>query len=416
MPDGSDQSSENDLSMHWNPMTMSALISRSGNVNQKWTLPPQPEGTIPIVGGIPDPGSVPIEDLENAFERVFSTTPDEGLRYGPVEGYIGLREAIAKRQSIIDQSPLSSDNILVSNGSAAAIDNVCTALIDPGDVIIAEGPTWHGFLRTANGHLADLVQVPVDNSGILVDKVEAAIKAAKASKRKVKFIYIISDFQNPSGKTMSIKRRRDLLEICAKYHVLILEDAAYSELHFDSETSSSIYSLADGNGVLKIGSFSKIIATGLRIGWVQGKAELISALTNTRFDAGNSILLQQALVEYLNSGKLESHIKDMRLLYKEKCEALCSSLKLHCAPYVKFDQPSGGYFLWLQCIGPNSHEVSIEAEKLDLMLPLGSSFFQNCDDDDTDHLRIAYSTATIEELTRVGPLLGDAFKAALGES
>ena len=270
-------------------------------------------------------------------------------------------------------------------------------------------------MRTANGHLADLVQVPVDNSGILVDKVEAEIKAAEASKKKVKFIYIISDFQNPSGKTMSIKRRRDLLEICAEHQVLILEDAAYSELHFGPKTSSSIYSLSGGNGVLKIGSFSKIIATGLRIGWVQGKAELISALTNTRFDAGNSILLQQALVEYLNSGKLESHIKDMRLLYKEKCEALCSSLKSHCAPYVRFDQPSGGYFLWLQCIGPKSYEVSAEAEKLDLMLPLGSSFFQNLDEDDTDHFRIAYSTATIEELTRVGPLLGDAFKAALGE-
>ena len=380
-----------------------------------WILPTSDISPIILAGGIPDPASLPVKGLRNALNRVLDNDPDDALQYGGVQGFEGLRIALAERQSSIESTPLGPKNFIINNGSSGGIDSICDAFVESGDVVIVESPTFSGSLRTMKGHMAEIIPVPMDDQGVAVDKVAEAIKQAETSGKRVKLMYTISDFHNPTGTTMSPERRSALIRLCAEHQVLIVEDAAYSEIYFGSPAPSSLYSLAGGQGVLKLGTFSKPIATGLRIGWVQGRPDFIEALVQVRFDMGNSPLLQRALAEYVSSGMLDSHLDQVRPLYAEKCETLCKSLRDHCAHYVDFKKPDGGFFLWVKCIGPRSQDVAREAAEEGVIFPIGALFFLGNEADDTSHIRLAFSTATVEELAEVGPRLRAAFDRAIGE-
>ena len=205
------------------------------------------------------------KDLRQALDMVLTTVPEEALRYGGVPGFEGLREALAERMSPIDSVPMTLDNFVITNGSAGGIDTVCDAFVEPGDVVIIEGPTFSGSTRTFRGHSAEIVQVPVDDDGIVVGKAAEVMERAKASGKRVKLVYVISDFHNPTGVAMSSERRKALVQLCAEHQVLIVEDAAYAEIHFGQNRPDSLYGLAGGQGILKVGTFSKPIATGLSL-------------------------------------------------------------------------------------------------------------------------------------------------------
>ncbi len=380
-----------------------------------WTLTTEVETPITMAGGIPDPASLPAKALQEALANAVLETPEETLRYGGVLGYEGLREALAERWSRIDGVPLTLDNFITSNGSAGGIANVCDAFLEQGDVVIVEAPSFSGSIRTIRGHMADIVPVPIDDQGVLVNEVARAIEEAKASGKRVKIFYTIADFHNPTGVTMSAERREALIQLCAEHQVIILEDAAYADIYFGEGRPPSLYGMAGGQGVLKVGTFSKPIATGLRIGWVQGREDFIDALSRVKYDMGNSPVLLRALAEYVGSKQMEEHLEEMRPLYKAKCEALCRSLEEHCSQYVRFTKPDGGFFLWVECIGPKSRDLMREAAELGLIFPVGATFFLQGDDDDTSHIRLAFSTASVEELEQVGPRMREAFVRAMGE-
>jgi DNA-binding transcriptional MocR family regulator len=173
--------------------------------------------------------------------------------------------------------------------------------------------------------------------------------------------------------------------------------------------------MAGGQGVLKAATFSKVIATGLRLGWVQGLPDYINALINVRFDMGNSPVLQRAVADYMESGKLDAHVNEMRPIYAQKCETICRSLEEHCGPYVRFQRPAGGFFLWVECVGASAKDVVREAVQEGLVFPVGALFFLDGERDDTEHIRLAFVTATLEQLEEVGPRLSRAFQRALGE-
>ena len=380
-----------------------------------WTLTTESEAPITMAGGIPDPATLPARALQEALSNAVLETPEETLRYGGVLGYEGLREALAERWSRIDGVPLTLDNFITSNGSAGGIANVCDAFLEHGDVVIVEEPSFSGSIRTIRGHMAELAPVPIDDQGVLVDEVARAIEKAEASGKRVKLFYTIADFHNPTGVTMSAERREALIRLCAERQVIILEDAAYADIYFGEARPPSLYGMAGGQGVLKVGTFSKPIATGLRIGWVQGREDFIDALGRVKYDMGNSPVLLRALAEYVASKKLEEHLEQMRPLYKAKCEALCRSLEEHCSQYVRFTKPDGGFFLWVECIGPKARDLMREAAELGLIFPAGATFFLQGDDDDTSHIRLAFSTASVEELEQVGPRMREAFVRAMGE-
>lgn len=381
-----------------------------------WTLNTTVENPITMGGGVPDPGTLPATDLQKALSNAVLDTPEETLRYGGVLGFEGLREELAKRWSAIDGVPLNLDNFITSNGSAGGISNICDAFIEPGDVVIIEAPSFSGSIRTIRGHMAEIVPVSMDEEGVLVDEAAVIIKQLQDAGKRVKLFYTIADFHNPTGVTMSTRRREALIDLCARNQILIMEDAAYADIYFGDAPPPSLYGLANGQGILKVGTFSKPIATGLRIGWVQGREDFIDALGRVKYDMGNSPVLLRALGEYLEKKLLDKHLEAMRPLYKAKCEALCESLEEHCSQYVRFVKPDGGFFLWVECIGPKSKEVMEQAAKLGLIFPVGANFFLEQEKDDTSHLRLAYSTASVDELRRVGPLMREAFVRALGES
>lgn len=408
----------------WSELDVRTLLAESAiavgagsptDAGMAWTLPTEVEHPITMAGGIPDPSTLPAKDLRQALDMVLTTVPEEALRYGGVPGFEGLREALAERMSRIDGIPMTLDNFVITNGSAGGIDTVCDAFVEPGDVVVVEGPSFSGSMRTFRGHSAEIVQVPVDAEGIVVDKAAEVMERAKASGKLVKLVYVISDFHNPTGATMSSERRKALVRLCAEHQALIVEDAAYAEIYFGRNRPDSLYGLAGGQGVLKVGTYSKPIATGLRIGWVQGRADFIEALIRVKYDMGNSPLLQRALAEYVTSGKLDEHLAMMRPIYAEKCETLCRSLEDHCSQYLKFRRPDGGFFLWVECIGPKSRDVMQAAAIEGIIFPVGATFFINGDEDDTSHLRFAFSTATLDELAQVGPRLRKVFDKVIGE-
>ena len=375
-----------------------------------WTLPSEYPDLIPLGGGIPDAPTAPIEELREALNAVLDEEADDAMVYGGWLGFDGLREAIAERQNMIEGLEQDASNFIIHNGSSAAVDNIAKAFIAPGDVVISEGPSFSGIVETIQSYMAEIVEVPVEDDGISLEAVASAVASSEADGKTVKMIYAIPDYHNPTGVTMSESRRRALLELCADHRVLLVEDAAYSELYFDgTPPPPSLYAMSDGYGVMRVGTFSKVAATGLRIGWVQARSDFVSALSRVRYDMGTSPILLRAMARYAQSGRLETHVSEMRDLYALKCATLCESLDEYCAPYVRFNRPRGGFFLWVECIGASASEVRVAAAEEGLVFPGGSMFFNDPDKSGDKYLRFAFSSASVEQLRQVGPRLATAF-------
>lgn len=391
----------------------SARMAGVGDPNDAgwtWTLPSQYPDLIPLGGGIPDAPTIPTEQFREALNAVLDEEADDAMVYGGWTGFDGLREVMADRQNRIEGLDLDADNFIIHNGSSAAMDNIAKGFINQGDVVIVEGPSFSGIVETIQAYLAEVVEVPIDGDGISLEAVASAIAEAESAGKTVKMIYTIPDYHNPTGVTMSDSRRRALLDLCAVHRVLLVEDGAYSELYFDDAAPRSMYALSDGYGVMRVGSFSKVAATGLRIGWVQARHEITSALSKVRYDMGTSPILLRAMARYLKTGHLETHVAEMRDLYALKCRTLCDSLEEHCAQYVRFARPEGGFFLWLECIGASASEVRVAAAEEGLIFPSGSTFFHDPDKARDKYLRLAFSSASVEQMRQVGPRLASAFR------
>lgn len=375
-----------------------------------WTLPSEFPDLISLGGGIPDAPTVPTEQFRDALNAVLDEEADDAMVYGGWMGFEGLREVMAERQNRIDGLDFDASNFIIHNGSSAAMDNIARAFIREGDVVIVEGPSFSGIVETIQSYKPEVIEVPIDDDGMSLEAVAAVIAESEAAGKTVKMIYTIPDYHNPTGVTMSTPRRRALLDLCAHHRVLMVEDGAYSELYFDNPPPPSLSALSEGYGVLRVGTFSKVAATGLRIGWVQARSEFINALTKVRFDMGTSPILLRAMARYLQMGHLEIHVEEMRELYALKCRTLCDSLDEYCEPYVRFTRPEGGFFLWLECIGASASEVRVAAAEEGLIFPSGSTFFHDPDKSRDKYLRLAFSSASVEQLEHVGPKLQSVFR------
>ena len=394
-------------------LTGAALAIGAGtptDVGQSWALPTEHPDPIVLAGGIPDADTLPVQHLREALDHVLDTDAKDALEYGGRLGYDGLREAMAERLSRTEGLPMSVHNLLFNNGSSGTIDNICRAFIEPGDVIITERPSYSGSIRTMRGYQARIVDVEMDEQGISPEGVKDAIEAVESEGGAVKFLYTIADFHNPTGATMSPARRAELLEICASHRVVILEDAAYAELYFGEEPQQSIFSMSEGEGVLKLGSFSKSIATGLRVGWVQGRPDFVESISRMRFDMGSNPLMLRALADFVGSGKFDDHLEQMRPIYAEKSRVLATALAEHCEPHLNFSEPQGGFFQWVASNNVPARQVLDVGAEEGLIMPIGSVFYRRGQEDDTSHIRMAFSNAPLDKLAEVGERLGRVFR------
>ena len=377
-----------------------------------WRLPTEHPDPIVLAGGIPDDTALPIKDLIESFSKSIEEDFTDSLMYGGWFGYEGLRQLIADRQNKIEGTNLLADNIIMHNGSSGCLENICKAFVGPGDVAIVESPSYSGTVRAIRGFQAEVIEVPMSIEGINPDLFRETVESLMAQGKRVKLFYTIPDYHNPMGNVTTLEIRKSILEICAEHKILIAEDAAYTELYYDTPPPPSYYALSDGHGVIKMCSFSKILATGLRSGWIQARDELAEPLTKVRFDMGNSPLVHYALADLIGSGKLDTHINSMRALYKSKCQTMIDSLKKYCGPYIELDEPKCGYFLWVKCTQINAFDLIQAAAEEGVVFPLGSIFYVDSSLD-TSHFRLAFTRAPFEHLEEAGKRIGKAFEKVL---
>ena len=409
------------IASRWSNTSIESLLSSAargisaGNATdagRMWRLPTEHPDPIVLAGGVPDETFMPLEKIIDGLTKAIKEEAEESLMYGGWFGYQRCREAIANRQNNIEGISLNAENIIMHNGSSGCLENILKAFLQPGDVSIIESPSYSGTVRAIQGYEADVVDIPMGENGINPSVFENTVAKIQASGRMVKMFYTIPDYHNPMGYVTSLETRQDILNICSKNGILIAEDAAYTELYFDAPPPPSYYALSDGHGVIKMCSFSKIVATGLRSGWIQARAEFTEPLTRVRFDMGNSPLVHYALADLILSGELDNHVDEMRSLYKNKCQALIKSLRQYCDPYIEVVEPEGGYFLWVKCKQGNALDVTHAAAEEGLVFPSGSVFYLDRDQN-TSHIRLAYTRAPFEQLEESGKRLQRAFEKVL---
>ena len=367
-----------------------------------WGLSGRAQSTIPTIslgGGIPDPDTLPRAELLDAMRRALAVDDDSPLRYGGGMGYEPLRAGLAERYTRDRGLPVEADSFMVTNGSAGAIDLVARTLLNPGDVVISEAPTFSGSLRTFRGCQAEIVPVAMDEHGLRTDELETTMLRLASEGKTVKFIYTIANYHNPTGVALSLERRHELLRIASEHGAFILDDDAYGEIYFAERPPPALSALGGGYGVITVGTFSKIMATGLRVGWVHARPEVITLISRLRFDMGNSPLLLHTLARYMESGQLDEHLDRMRPIYAKKLDILASTLREHGEPYFTFVQPEGGFFLWVRLREGLTVDAVQEACLHEaIACSSGRAFFPDRRDADGEHLRLAYSWTAMEDL------------------
>jgi 2-aminoadipate transaminase len=301
---------------------------------------------IGLTGGIPDPEYLPLDALREALLTVLGREHKPALEYGGAQGLPELRTYVATQVCAEPGVAMTAENVTLTSGSSHSLANIVDTFIDPGDVIIVELPSFSGALRTFRSGGAELVGVPMDEEGIDTEALDRTLSRLESEDRKVKFLYTIQNFHNPTGITQTLERRKALIDVAARHQLLIVDDEPYGEFRFRGDTVPSLLALSGGEGVLGVGTFSKIIATGLRCAWVMGKKPYIDALVSTRFDGGSTPLVQRMVAAYIEAGHLQPHIEKMTAVYNEKCETMLRALDERCATRISYTRPEGGFFIW----------------------------------------------------------------------
>lgn len=369
---------------------------------------------ISFAGGLPDIPSLPGELLLRAARSVIDHEEKEALEYAGTFGALPLREAIAERSSKLEGLPVAIDQVLVTSGSAHAIGLICETLLDPGDTVLVESPSFPGSMRTIRSFGAEMVAVPMDESGMRVDVLQAEFEKLADQGKRPKFLYCIPTHQNPAGSTLPFDRREKVVELAREYGTFILEDDAYGELWFEKTPPPSLFALSGGEHGVKVSSFSKILATGLRMGWTMGPAALINRMAGVRYDMGTSPFMGRVIAETMRNGDLDRHIERLRTIYKRKLDRMEDALGRYCAPHASYQKPAGGFFLWLQLNrGIAAAAVQQAAAARNVIIGQGPQFF--ADGEATNHVRLAFSYVAMEDIEEGIHRLGDAIAEVAGQ-
>ncbi|OQY41185.1 aminotransferase [Candidatus Atribacteria bacterium 4572_76] len=301
---------------------------------------------ISLAGGMPDPITFPVEEIKEISQNIFNKKSAQALQYSSTEGLPELRRCILDHLAK-DGNKGELENIIISSGSQQGLDLVGKTFLSPGDVAIVELPSYLAALNAFYSYGGELVGIPMDDEGMQMDILEEKLTQLKNEGKKVKFIYTISNFQNPAGVTMSLARRKKIIEIAHKFNVFIVEDNPYEKLRFEGEPTPSIYSLEKNGSVISLGTFSKILCPGLRLAWILGNKEVIRkiAILKQATDLCTSILSQLIACEYCQSGKLEENIKSNVQIYKKKRDTMLNALEKYFPKETVWTKPQGGFFV-----------------------------------------------------------------------
>jgi len=326
-------------------------VMTSSAMRDLMALTDRPE-IISLAGGLPDTSSFGDDTFLEVMERV-SHQSARALQYAPTEGLDVAKEAVGVVMAA-EGTPVDPEDLLLTTGGQQVIDLVCKALIDPGDVIIAEGPTYPGAIPSFTAYEADVVQIPLDQDGMPIDRLEETLDQLAREGRSPKFIYTIPNFQNPGGVTMSLPRRQRLLQIARERELLILEDNPYGVLRYEGDPLPSLFGLerATGSGanefVIYLGTFSKVLAPGLRLGWAAAPHPVLAKLNTGKqgADLNSSTISQLFVAEYFASGAWPAYIRGLKERYRRRRDTMLDALAEHAPAEAQWTRPQGGLFIW----------------------------------------------------------------------
>ena len=306
----------------------------------------QPE-IISLAGGLPDTSTFPAEDFAALMARIAVDASAQALQYGPTEGLVDVRACIREVMGA-EGMRVEDDDVLVTTGGQQVIDLMCRAFIDPGDVVIAEGPTYPGAVPVFGSYEAEVVQVAMDDAGMRVDELEETLARLRREGRRPKFVYTVPSFQNPAGVTMELERRQRLVRIAAEQELMVLEDNPYGLLRFEGEPLPTLYSLDGGRYVVYLGTFSKILSPGVRLGWAVAPRPILEKLNlgKQAADLCSSPLAQHFVAAFFAQRDWRRYLRTLIDLYRRRRDVMLAALAEHLPPEATWTRPQGGLFVW----------------------------------------------------------------------
>jgi len=364
---------------------------------------------ISFAGGLPNPQSFPIEDLNGVLESVMKHHGKTALQYGTTHGLDELREALAER-SAKDGINATKDNIIITNGSQQSLDSVGKIFLNPGDTAIVGLPTYLGGINAFRSYECNLVGVPLDKDGMRMDLLEETIKKLIKEKIHPKFIYVIPSFQNPAGVMMPESRRKKLIDLANEYNLVIIEDDPYGKLRYDGPVVKPIKAYDDVGRVIYISTFSKILAPGFRVAWNISSEDITRklALCKQALDLCTSTFTQYVVNEFMRLGSLDLHIMKICEMYKPKRDIMMKSMEKYFPKGYVCNKPNGGLFAWVTLQeGIDTEIMFLEAIKQKVAYVHGKAFHVDGGGERSMRLNFSYSTdEQIEEgMKRLGTVI-----------
>lgn len=365
---------------------------------------------ISFAGGLPAAESFPVKEYSEVAQQVMAESGTKALQYGPTEGFDDLRKEITKRMAKV-KVPTEYTDIMITSGSQQGLDFSAKLFINPGDTIICEAPSYLGALNAFKAYQPNFVEVETDDHGMRMDKLEEALKNTKGAK----FIYVIPDFQNPTGRTLPLERRKRLVELANQHDIVVVEDNPYGELRFEGEILPAIKHFDTEGRVVFLGTFSKILSPGVRLGWVCASEEILSkyVMIKQGADLQSSTISQMETAKLLQTFDIEKHVQKIIDLYFKRKNLMVETMEKEFPPNVKWTNPEGGLFLWVMLPeGANARDIAVKALEQKVAYVPGGSFYpggghENC-------FRMNYSCMSeekiVEGIKRLGKVLKDELK------
>ncbi len=397
-----------DVTTQWEDMFCDRCSAMSSSIIREILKFTQMPDVISFAGGLPAPELFPIREFEEACSHVLRTAGQTALQYSLTEGFLPLREALAEKMQKY-HVPCEAQNIMLTNGSQQALDLIGRIFIGPGDTIITGKPTYLGALQAFKVYRPRIVGIPVDNEGMQVDMLQEVLKHEKP-----KFIYVLPNFHNPMGVTLTLERRIKLIKTAAEFGIPLIEDDPYGELRFEGEDITPIITLHKEN-VLYLSTFSKILAPGIRLGWVVAPEAIIKKLVQAKqaTDLHTSTFIQMIAQDIVSRGILKAHTKEIKKVYGQRRHIMTDSMAEHFPKTVEYTKPEGGLFMWV--VAPphvNTWDLLETATQNKVAFVPGCVFYP--DDTGLNTIRLNFSNAT-EDNIRVGiERLGKVLAGAIG--
>jgi 2-aminoadipate transaminase len=376
----------------------------------KWSRKP---GVISFGGGLPDAALFPVEEIAEITARVLETKGYLALQYGPTPGETEMIEALRGHMADFDEKAEPTE-ICVTSSSQQGLDLLSLLFIDEGSPVVMELPSYLGAIQAFSRSGADMRGIPMDREGMIVREVEREIASLEKEGGKPRFIYTVPDFQNPSGVTLSLERRHELISLAQDREIPIVEDSPYRELSFTGELLPSLWTLSGGKGVIMLKTFSKVLFPGMRMGWIVTDCECLEKfiLLKQSVDLCTPSFNQLILAEYIRRGKMKESIARSVECYKPKLETMLRALKEHMPEGVAWSEPTGGMFIWLTLPERiDTKEIFMTAIEHNVAYVIGRPF--HCDRSGGNTLRLNYSFPAVEEIDKGIQHLAQAIRQVL---